>query len=279
MDTQDYKSIRAQRRIKAFQLNEKPYSPDYICYFLSLILNCPITDIRSALDYEFVGDKVDRDYINDLLTDAEDLGLATEGVVIIAGEGGILVYNPPEPGERLRFEGIATSSIFHGGEGFNRRAQVVRSWCQDMVGVELQIAETDSLENLEQHDSPLQTEAGSSKSSASKKGRGGEEADRSPVLLDIEAGIPTSECDRIASTIHLCPPETPYEKQTDGHTRIWAFATALKEEDCAKGAMPQLAKLLGKRYGYIVGNKLTDKPNKTNFRPLVDKIRAEIKLK
>lgn len=133
------------QKVKYRHLESPPsYCSNYIYHFLPLILNSDITDIRRLLDDEFIGDKVDQDYIKDLLTYAEDLGLATEGAVVIVG-GGIATYDAPGPGEHCDFKGIASSNIFRGGKGFNRRAQIVREWCQDKADVKVSMQAQDNI--------------------------------------------------------------------------------------------------------------------------------------
>jgi hypothetical protein len=116
----------------------KPYSDLYLRRFLNLIVRHNFTDIKPSLYREFVGDKVDRDYIEALLVDAEDLGLSTDEAVVIVDESGETCYPPPSPFEFYNFMEVPTSNIFYGGNSFQRRASLVREWCQEMALAEAQ---------------------------------------------------------------------------------------------------------------------------------------------
>jgi hypothetical protein len=141
---------------------------------------------------------------------------------------------------------------------------------EESIGIEIPAIEVQENQNLLDETTELKKKT--------RKPRGGDVAEREDIALDLAAGITTKECDHIASErLHLCPPGTPFKKQSGANAIIWAFAEALKSEGCATVTMPGLANLIGRRYGYVVGSKFTDKASKTYHDNRVKSLREAIR--
>lgn len=266
----------------------KPYSSEYFTQFIRGFMNCQFTSLKRWILTEFFDscgtknylDEVDRDYLEGLLNEAEVSGrLHLDGAILAIYDSDIWESYDPMPEAPLAKIREGYKAKLHGGEAYVKRAILVRKWFQDWK----QLEEADPSPNISDTDQdaalPTQSEARAySDSIVSRKPRGGDAVDREDISLGLAAGITTEECDRIVSEqLHLCPPGTPFKKQSGANAMIWAFAEALKGEDCATVTMPELANLIGRRYGYVVGSKLTDKASKTYHDNRVRSLREAIR--
>lgn len=71
----------------------------------------------------------------------------------------------------------------------------------------------------------------------------------------------TALCDQLAETAGFAPQNAAWRKVKGGISLIWLLATTLADAGYLKSTRDEAAKLLGKRYGHVVGKRLSTPKN------------------
>lgn len=116
----------------------KPYCGEYFGHFIRSVMGSRFVDLKPWLHKEFVGDEVDRDYLEGLLDYAEQThGLHQDGAMLILRNGDEVSYDPLPLGQvHPHPDGVASSNVIWGGEEFRRRAIIIREWCRSKADSE-----------------------------------------------------------------------------------------------------------------------------------------------
>lgn len=103
---------------------------------------------------------------------------------------------------------------------------------------------------------------------------------RSPESLDefFTWKFNTTHCDRLAKMAELCPPDRDFDKVSNAHTKIWAVVKAIKSGGYSSVSEGKLAKELGRRYGYMVANKLTNVSKNAELSDILTNLKHHITL-
>jgi hypothetical protein len=249
----------------------KPYSEKYFWRFLYIIANTSFGDVKAELRNQFFGDKVDRDYVQGLLLQAEqECFLTVEGAVVLADDQNLLAFENPHNGwpfgtypeaiEKL------TDSIFFGGEDFKQRAQLAKEWCQEMAAEEQNKQVSNNTPNLDTVQVP-DIKATAIQPAANRKTRKAGSRIKEPSLRDSsiklekflsDANVKTEDIDDVAKAAGFWPPTPLAPSGNPLYSNIWvkfapaklcAVADALKDFIKARKRTAFILEM-SKRYGY-----------------------------
>lgn len=113
-----------------------PHSERYFRRFVELFLsksagNC----FPDTLGQQFVGDKVDADYIGTLFIMAAEAGLFIEGAALVfLRDQDYYWYRPAGPGECQPLSGIPSCNVFFGGKINEMRKDAIKGWLDRRAG-------------------------------------------------------------------------------------------------------------------------------------------------
>lgn len=257
-----------------YQDRPKPHSSFYIGYFLNYIQKQDLEDITPWLNREFNNDAVDKKYVNGLLIELENLGMDVEGTTVVQ-QGEEFISYPPNPIDAAysyaeNVQRIECDNLSRGGIKFVRRARIIREWCR------LDEAETASelLHIGPSSSSTVDFIPEASPSAGTPTGT----RDFSCLDYAFSCGFKTEHCDRLAQSLDLCPPDQTFERVNNAHTKIWVLVDAIRSsESYSMLTANKLAKLLGKRYGYTVADKLTKKSENKDYHASIRLVCDSIK--
>jgi hypothetical protein len=208
-----------------------PYNSErYFRRFVELFLSRSAEQrFPDSLSQQFIGDKVDADYIEGLFITAEIAGLFTEGAALVFhGDADYSRYPPAGPSEYQDFNGAPSYNVFFGGRANEMRRDAIRRWL---------------VRRAEEIDKNLESTAAAISDAPTPTYLPNE--DEIKIFLTGDKSI--ARCDAAASRIGLTIGNTSKKKAKP--RQIDALAFALVDSHKASGNEGAFRVALAKRYG------------------------------
>lgn len=293
----------------------RPYSGEYFGYFMKTMMQAEFGKLKAWLFEEFCRhyrdkeypDEIDIDYIEGLLDEAEmNWQMHIDGALLVIRGCLITGYAPEHSLTLMRVDGVATSDTLQSGENYRRRAARIRMWCNEWNSIDelhtrglrinlnptlvseskntSDISSSDLIQESNHYTPLLKKEPQDmlvpepEKSALAGQPTG--VRDKRSIDDCFVFGFRTEHCDQLAEKLDLCPPDKSFELVDNANTKIWILVSAIigsdKEEAYSLKNARKLTEILGRRYGYTVSLKLSNKNTNKEYETSLPLIKDAI---